>query len=105
VSGTVRLCAAADVPAGEIRKGVLPDGTEVALYNLDGSFYATADRCTHGEASLSEEGAIVDGGKVECSFHFGAFDIKSGKPVAMPCEVALRTYPVEIIDGFIHVSV
>jgi len=101
---TVPVCPVADVPAGEIRKGELPDGTCVALYNLDGRIYATADRCTHGDASLSEEGSIV-GGQVECSWHFGCFDIASGKAVAMPCSEALRVYPVTIIDGFIHVAI
>jgi p-cumate 2,3-dioxygenase ferredoxin subunit len=103
-ANTVRLCPAADVPPGEIRKGALPDGTCVAIYNLDGRIYATADRCTHGDASLSEEGTIV-GDQVECSFHFGCFDIATGKAVAMPCTEALRVYPVTIIDGFIHVAI
>jgi len=101
---TVRLCPAADVPAGEIRKGELPDGTGIALYNLDGHIYATADLCTHGKSSLLEEGMIVDD-KVECSWHFGSFDIATGKAVAMPCTEALRVYPVTVIDGVIHVAV
>lgn len=104
MSGTIRLCPVAEVPQGEIRKAILPDGTEIALYNVEGRIHATADRCTHGEASLSEEGTIL-GGTVECSWHFGAFDIATGKAVAMPCTDALRVYPVTIIDGFIHVVV
>lgn len=104
MSDTIGLCAVADVPEGEIRKATLPGGAEIALYNLGGRIYATADRCTHGEASLSEEGTII-GETVECSWHFGAFDIATGKAVAMPCTDALRVYPVTIIDGFIHVIV
>ena len=101
---TVPVCPVADVPVGEIRKGGLPDGTCVALYNVDGQIYATADRCTHGDASLSEEGTIV-GDQVECSWHFGCFAIATGKAVAMPCTEALRVYPVTIIDGIIHVAI
>ena len=100
----VRLLAVAEIPEGEIRKGELPDGTAIALYNLAGQIHATADTCTHGAASLSEEGMIM-GDKVECSWHFGVFDIASGKAVAMPCTESLRVYPVSIVDGFVHVAV
>ena len=44
---------------GEIRQAPLPDGSNVALYRVDGAIYATADMCTHGEASLAEEGIIT----------------------------------------------
>lgn len=98
-----RLCPAADVAPGQIVKQELPDGSAVALYNLDGTIHATADRCTHGDASLSEEGTIV-GVQVECSWHFGTFDIASGKPTGMPCTEPLKVYPVSIIDGIVHVE-
>ena len=52
---TVVLCSASEVIEGEIKQAPLPDGTNVALYRVDGAIYATADMCTHGEASLAEE--------------------------------------------------
>jgi hypothetical protein len=54
--------------------------------------------CTHGEASLAAEG-IITGKTVECTFHFGTFDVTTGEPTGMPCEIALKTYPVTIVDG------
>jgi p-cumate 2,3-dioxygenase ferredoxin component len=101
---TVVLCAADDVVEGEIKQAPLPDGSNVALYRVDGAIYATADVCTHGEASLSEEGTI-NGKIVECSFHFGTFDVTTGEPTGMPCEVALRTYPVTVVDGKVQIEV
>ena len=55
---TVVLCAANEVVEGEIKQAPLPDGSNVALYRVEGAIYATADMCTHGEASLAEEGII-----------------------------------------------
>ncbi|WP_199699214.1 non-heme iron oxygenase ferredoxin subunit [Oleomonas cavernae] len=100
----MKLCPVADIPEGEIRQAALPDGQPIALYNVDGRIYATADRCTHGEVSLSEEGCLM-GKIVECSWHFGTFDVTTGAATGMPCEVALKTYPVELIEGVVHVVV
>lgn len=99
----VDLIAAADVPEGEIRRGRLPCGHAVAIYHVDGEFFVTDDVCSHGEASLSEDGSL-DGFEVECSWHFGRFDVRSGAPCAMPCEVPLRTWPVKIEDGRVFVD-
>ena len=101
---TVKLCAIEDVVDGEIRKAALPDGSNVALYRVDGAIYATADMCTHGEASLSDEG-IITGKIVECTFHFGTFDVTTGEPTGMPCEIPLKTYPVRVVDGQVCIEV
>lgn len=92
-----------DFPVGEIRPAAMPDGTNLAVYNVDGAIYATADLCTHGEASLSEEG-ILTGNIVECPWHFGTFDVTSGTPTGMPCTVPLRTFPVKVIEDSVYVQ-
>ena len=96
--------AADEVIEGEIKQAPLPDGSNVALYRVDGAIYATADMCTHGEASLAAEG-IITGKTVECTFHFGTFDVTTGEPTGMPCEIALKTYPVTIVDGNVQIEV
>jgi ethylbenzene dioxygenase ferredoxin subunit len=68
-------------------------GCPIAVYNLDGKFYATHDSCTHATASLSE-GEIVDGDMVACPVHDGQFHIPTGQAVTFPCEIDLRTYRV-----------
>jgi p-cumate 2,3-dioxygenase ferredoxin subunit len=99
----VELCVADDVADGEIRRGELPNGHAVAIYNVNGHFFVTDDRCSHGEASLSEDGSL-DGHEVECSWHFGRFDIRTGMPCAMPCEHAIRCWPVKIDNGRVYVD-
>src|ERR1700747_644929 len=104
MSETIMLCAADEVVEGERKKAPLPDGTNVALYRVAGAIYATADMCTHGEASLSEEG-IICGNIVECTFHFGTFAVTTGEPTGIPCEIPLKTYPGSIVDGHFQLAV
>jgi p-cumate 2,3-dioxygenase ferredoxin subunit len=92
---TTELCATGDVASGEIRRAVLPSGHAVAIYNVDGQFFVTDDICSHGEASLSEDG-VLDGYEVECSWHFGKFDVRTGEARAMPCELPIRSWPVKV---------
>jgi len=101
---TVVLCGVDEVAEGEIKQASLPDGAHVALYRVGDAIYATADTCTHGEASLSEVG-ILTGKTVECTFHFGTFDVTTGEPTGMPCEIPLKTYPVKVIDDQVCIEV
>lgn len=99
--GPIPVCRTSDVPNNSV-KFYMVDGRSVALYNIDGAVYATDDECTHGAASLSE--GTLDGDVIECPLHFGAFHIPSGKPIAAPCSVPIRTYRVDIVDGEILVN-
>ena len=99
----VDLCAADEVAEGEILRATLPSGRAVALYRVNGEFFATDDICSHGEASLSEDGSL-DGYEVECSWHFGRFDIRTGHACAMPCEHPLRSWPVTVEAGRVFVD-
>jgi nitrite reductase/ring-hydroxylating ferredoxin subunit len=84
-----RVCSTEDVPLNAIRRFEI-DGRGIAIYNIDGTFYATDDTCTHGLSSLSE--GELDGDVVECGLHFGAFHVPTGKPVGAPCSVPLKVY-------------
>ncbi len=68
-----------------------------AVFCLDGQFYVTQDQCTHGPGSLAE--GFVMGTEIECPFHQGRFDIRTGAPTAAPCIQALRTWKARVVDG------
>ena len=72
-------------------------GKEVALYLVGGSVYATANRCTHGDASLCD--GFLEGHEIECPHHQGRFDVRTGRATAAPAEIALATWPARIVDG------
>lgn len=98
-----RLCAVDELEEGAIRQACLPDGHKLAVYLVDGEVFVTDDRCSHGEASLSEDGSL-DGCTVECSWHFGSFDIRTGQAQASPCTEPIRTYQVTLQDGEVYVA-
>ncbi len=95
------LCPLDEVWEGAIRLAELPDGRRLALYNIDGEVLATDDTCTHGAASLSEDGS-VEGPYVECGWHNGRFDVRSGEACAMPCSEPLRCWPLRVVNGMVY---
>ena len=74
----------------------------LAVYNVGGEFFVTDNECTHGAASLAE--GILEDDIIECTLHFGAFNVKTGKAVLAPCFNALRTYKVVLQDGQVMVD-
>ena len=91
-----------DVPRETCTLRVNHGGEAVCLYLLKDKVYATQDKCTHGNASLSE-GYIVDD-MIECGLHQGMFDIATGVARTAPCTVNLTTYPVQVEDGVIYLE-
>ena len=84
-----------DLDDGEAMQ-VIIGRKEIAIYNLDGKFYATDDICTHAYASLAD--GYVEGELIECPLHGGCFDIKTGKAMTPPVSEDLKTYELKI-DG------
>ena len=97
----VAVCATSDLPEDSVRLYEV-GRRALAVYNIGGEFYATDDECTHGAASLSE--GILDGDVIECTLHFGAFNVKTGAVEAPPCSIPLRTYKVTVREGQVWVD-
>ncbi len=68
----------------------------IAVFNLDGEYYAIGDTCSHEEASLSE--GDIFGDCVECPLHGAEFDITTGKNLTLPAVSPVPSYPVKL-DG------
>ena len=90
----VRACSTADVSEDLAKKVDIEGSPSIAIFKVGDQFHAIADLCTHGAASLSE--GIVENGIVECPFHSGTFDVRSGKALTFPCTEAVGTYPVRV---------
>lgn len=90
------LCEIDEIPAEQGLRVEIAGYPPLAVFNLGGTFHVIDDTCTHGEASLCE--GEVRGHEVECPFHMGAFDIRSGRPTVAPCSVPVRVYAV-LVDG------
>jgi nitrite reductase/ring-hydroxylating ferredoxin subunit len=98
----LELCSADDIAPGSALKVEIEDLT-LAVFNIDGEFYVTDDACTHGPGSLSE--GYIDGDVVECDFHQGQFNIRTGEVVLPPCMVPVKTYPATVVDGKVTIEV
>jgi 3-phenylpropionate/trans-cinnamate dioxygenase ferredoxin subunit len=77
------------------------DGIQVAVFNLDGEYYAIEDVCTHDGGILT--GGAVDGEQIVCPRHGARFSIKTGAVLAPPAYEDVATFPVRVQDGMVQV--
>jgi nitrite reductase/ring-hydroxylating ferredoxin subunit len=96
LSERIDLCGTGDVPPGGTKK-VETSGLTLAVYNVGGTFYVTDDHCTHGPGSLSD--GMLSGFEIECDFHQGCFDVRTGAVTAPPCMIPVKTYPAAVEGG------
>jgi naphthalene 1,2-dioxygenase system ferredoxin subunit len=78
-------------------------GVRLALYGVEGAYYATSILCTHGNASLA--GGYLEDHSIECPLHQGKFDVRTGAATGPPCTVPLRTFPTSVRDGIVFVEI
>ena len=108
-SGYVRAAGKQEIALGQMRKVTL-SGKEVLIINVNGSYYAVGNECTHFGGDLSE--GVLEGNVVTCPNHKARFDVTSGKVVSPPAEALshpdiedLPTYLVKINNQDIMVKV
>ena len=97
-----RVASVSEIPPGEMKAVVIED-TPVALYNVNGAFYATCDTCSHEEASLAE--GWLDDDVVTCPSHGAEFNVRTGDVLALPATEPIVTYPVRVEGDDVFVAV
>ena len=75
----------------------------IAVFRINGEFYAIADECSHASASLAE--GDLEGYTIECLRHGARFDVRTGKHLCFPAVAPVRSYPVIIVDGVVYIEV
>ena len=85
------------------KKLISIDGQQIALFYIDGQYYAIDDTCTHAEASLSE--GFLDGHEIECPLHGARFDIRNGDALSMPAFQGVKTYPVTKNGDSVYIEI
>jgi len=91
-----------DVATGKLRCVELA-GKRIALFSLGDEIYAIGDLCSHEGGSLSD-GDLV-GEEVECPWHQGRFNVKTGAACCEPAIDAVERYNVRIADGDVEIEV
>lgn len=100
MSDWVPVAPASEFPPGTHRV-VDVDGAQVAVFNLDGEYFAIEDVCTHDGGILT--GGPVDGDQVVCPRHGARFSIRTGEALTAPAFEPVASLPVRIEDGVVQV--
>ena len=98
------MCPVDELPPGEMK--IVTSGlVSVGVYNLDGTYYAIEDRCSHDDGPLAEGEFDASACTVECPRHGSLFDVTTGRPKTLPAYQPVETFPVSVEDGTVKVDV
>jgi nitrite reductase/ring-hydroxylating ferredoxin subunit len=97
----VTVATTDDIPVGD--RIVVELGRHwVAIFNVDGQYYAIEDVCPHDDGPLAE--GVLDNCVIECPRHGAKFDITTGKVLAPPALVDVPTYQIRVEGGDIQIA-
>lgn len=82
-------------------KVIVLNNTEVALFNLDGEYFAIEDVCTHDGGDIS--GGWVEGDRAVCPRHLAEFSIRTGAALKAPAYEGVHSFPVRVRGQLIEV--
>ena len=82
---------------------VSAEGKAIAVFNVGGTFYATANACTHVGGPLGK--GTVEGTTVTCPWHGSQFDVTSGQVIRGPARRPVATYPVRVVGDDVFVTI
>lgn len=94
------VCDIAEIPEDMGFRLETGADSAVAAFRVDTTFHVVDDRCSHGAASLAD--GFIEGAEIECPYHGGKFDLRTGEPTAFPCTKAIRVYETKVEDGRLY---
>jgi 3-phenylpropionate/trans-cinnamate dioxygenase ferredoxin subunit len=98
----VTVATTSDIEPGTV-KVYEAGGKQIAICNVDGTFYAIDDICTHDDGPLADGELLGD--QIECPRHGALFDVKTGKALTLPAVQPVCSYPVQVEGDDIKVEV
>ena len=98
----VRVAAKSEI-APETSKLVEVAGKKIAVFNVNGTFCAIEDTCTHKGGPLSE--GEVEGDEVTCPWHGATFNIKTGEATGGPAPEGVPCYKIRVEGDNVEIEV
>ncbi len=98
----VKVAKTDEVTPGQ-GKMVEVSSKKIALFNVEGSFYAIDDTCTHRGGPLSE--GSLEGKQVTCPWHGARYDVTTGEVLGPPAPQGVARYNVRVEGSDIEVEV
>ena len=77
------------------------DGTDIAVFKIDGQFYAIEDVCSHDGAEIAS--GELQGDEIVCPRHGAKFCVRTGEVKCAPAYENIDTFPVQIVNGRVQV--
>ena len=102
MAGFVKVAKTEDVVPGQ-GKMVEVSGKKIALFNLEGTYYAIDDTCTHKGGPLSD--GELSGKEVTCPWHGAVYDVTTGEVLGPPAPKGVSRYNVRVSGENIEVEV
>ena len=96
----VKVASINDLKPGE-NKVVNVNGTDVALFNVEGEFFAINNTCLHRGGPLGE--GFLEGDVVTCPWHGWRYNVKTGQNIVMP-NAHVPTYKVKVESNNVLVA-
>jgi 3-phenylpropionate/trans-cinnamate dioxygenase ferredoxin subunit len=94
------VAAAQTFGPGQVRV-VDVDGTHIAVFNIEGAYYAIEDVCTHDGGELAS--GALEGDQVICPRHGARFCVRTGEAMSAPAWEPTATFPVRVESGMVQV--
>ncbi|HVS27414.1 MAG TPA: non-heme iron oxygenase ferredoxin subunit [Burkholderiales bacterium] len=102
MAGFVKVLKTEDLAPGQ-GKMVEVSGKKIALFNVDGDYYAIDDTCTHKGGPLSE--GELAGREVTCPWHGATFDVTTGEVLGPPAPEGVARYNVRVSGDSIEIEI
>lgn len=102
MSHWIDAAPASELPAGS-RRVVDSEVGPIAVFNLDGEFYAIEDLCSHDGGELAS--GRCEGDQIICPRHGARFCIRDGKAMSAPAYEDIECFPVRIEGGVVQVDI
>ena len=98
----MKVAKTTEIEPGQARL-VDVNGRSIALFNVDGQFFALDNTCTHKGGPLAE--GEISGHEVTCPWHGAMFDVRTGEVVGPPAHRAVVRYGVRVTGTDVEVEV
>jgi nitrite reductase/ring-hydroxylating ferredoxin subunit len=102
-----KLCAKNEIPNQGVKKFKI-GALDIAVFNVDGEFFAINRKCTHMKGNLAK--GKLDGKKIKCPLHGSVFSLETGELLGQPGTLAgwfkkaknTKVYKVNIKDDILY---
>ena len=98
----VKVATTSEVEPGQSRL-VEVKGKPIALFNVDGKFFAVDNTCTHRGGPLAE--GAISGHEVTCPWHGARFDVRTGEVAGPPAQKGVARYGVRVTGADVEIEV